>query len=98
MPKTIIHHDAFELRRVTPVPAWRQRNHMSKSEWHRRRRLQREGAPGSENLLPKTIRLSAHREGVTLAAEIAWQELQESQSLTASAIAPGKRRHARASV
>ena len=66
-PEAISHADNAGL---TPAQ-WRERNGMSRSEWHRRRRRIANGEdPG---LLPERIRVSAQREIITLKAEAKWR-------------------------
>jgi hypothetical protein len=55
----------FEDRRVLSVPEFRERNKISKTQWFR---LKQAGKT------PRTVRLSAQREGVRLCDERAWQE------------------------
>jgi hypothetical protein len=85
--------NSFDAHRVMLAPEWRQRNHVSKSEWYRRRQRQRAGEPGSENLLPRTVRLSPKREGITFEEEARWQAANQ----VTFAPPPSKRRHERTS-
>jgi hypothetical protein len=65
---------AFEERAVMSPKTFRKRNLMSNSEWHRRRERQRNGEPGSEDLLPTLTRLSEKRYGVRYIDEAVWQQ------------------------
>jgi hypothetical protein len=55
--------DTFEDRKLIPVPEWRERNGVSKSQWHRHR-----------DEMPPTIRISARREAISVGDERRWQE------------------------
>ncbi len=57
--------DDFEDRRVLTVPEFRERNRLSKTTWWRLKQV---------GMTPRTIRLSPHREGITIAEERRWQQ------------------------